>query len=228
MPRGSNRRRSPCSAPPRGRLRRKGRHPRAPAGPRTSVAWPRGQNHRRIAAAPPSPSGTQHPDQTAAPVEHRLMARPPGHRRGQGWPGRPDRDPPDIPLPGGKAVTSRICCPVPACRRPSRSACPADAPAAARHGTRQRAPPLDPYQRDGAVPHPRCAAPVTSNGCAARRRVARSLGRASSPCQTSAARLGRGQHLQLTSVSTPSVPQEPAISFTRSYPVTFFITRPPF
>jgi hypothetical protein len=39
---------------------------------------------------------------------------------------------------------------------------------------------------------------------------------------------GQGSTLNDTSVSRPSVPQLPAISLTRSSPVTFFITRPPF
>jgi len=38
---------------------------------------------------------------------------------------------------------------------------------------------------------------------------------------------GLGRTLKIASVIRPSVPHEPAKSFTRSRPVTFFITRPP-
>ena len=42
-----------------------------------------------------------------------------------------------------------------------------------------------------------------------------------------ASALGAGSTLIVTSVRTASVPHDPAISLDRSYPVTFFTTRPP-
>ena len=74
----------------------------------------------------------------------------------------------------------------------------------------------------------RCAAPLVSKGEPTAAQSASTARPSSRPGRTSVAeRSGIGSTLKVTSVRNPSVPQEPAISFTRSSPVTFFITRPP-